>query len=439
MARLRGSAWVFGGQFYALALALPTSILLARVLGPSGKGTITVVQLIANVSTVVLGVGLPGTITYLSARREVDGPTVTRIAWIWAACVAGVLGAIVLAAGEWLSETLFGAADPRYLIIGAIAALPAMVLVLNGSFLVGTGRTREHALLNAAVQTGQVGAFVVLWLLGGLTPLSAVVAWGAFALAGAAAGSGLVWRHRSDTPVAPVVALVKRGWRFGVASWFASGLGLLSLRADMFLVSAMVGTAAVGVYSISVTFAELALHLPNSVYAVMFPKISAEGSASSEVAARVNRSLWPLTMIFALLIAAAAVVFVPLLFGSEFSGSIAPLWLLVPGITASAMGVVASAYLAGIGRPQAGAWASGVNIVVNIGLNLVLIPLFGIGGAAVASSISYAVGSGLLVFWFMRESGSTVGETLVPRLDDIRSFLSATRDALRERFAPNEV
>lgn len=438
MARLRGSGWVFGGQFYALALALPTSILLARVLGPSGKGTITVVQLIANVSTVVLGIGLPGTITYLSARREVDGPMVTRIAWIWAACVAGLLGAIVLAAGGWLSETLFGDADPMFLTFGAITALPAMVLVLNGSFLIGTGRTREYAILNAAVQTGQVATFGVLWLLGRLTPMTAVFAWSACALAGAVAGSGLVWRHRSEALAAPVATLMKRGWKFGLASWFASGLGLLSLRADMFLVSAMVGTAAVGVYSISVTFAELALHLPNSVYAVMFPKISAEGAASSGVAARVNRSLWPLTMLFALSIAAAAILFVPLLFGDEFSGSIAPLWLLVPGITASAMGVVASAYLAGIGRPQAGAWASGVNIVINIGLNLLLIPVFGLAGAAVASSISYAAGAALLVFWFVKESGVSVGEALVPRREEIVSFVSAARAALRERFATTE-
>lgn len=433
MARLRGSAWVFGGQFYGLLLAFPTGILIARALGADGKGTITVVQLIAGVSTVLLGLGLPGIVTHLSARGEIDGPSVSRIAWLWALLVSGALMLASQLAGREIARVLLPGARADFLFLGALAAMPAMVNVLNSSFLMGKGRTRAYALLNASTQTGQLGCLVALWALNSLTPWSAVISWLIVTSAGALAGTLVIIRVRADAPIRTLSGLFSRGWKFGLASWLASGLGLLSLRLDMFLLSAFLGTVAVGLYSVSVTLAEMAWQLPNAVYAVMFPKISAEGAASADLAARVNRVLWPLTMALSLGIALVAIWLVPVLFGKGFASAVLPLWLLIPGIIAYSIGIVPSAYLAGVGRPQAGAWASAANILVNLALNVVLIPRYGLGGAAVASSFSYAASSIMLVAWFGRASGVSLGQTLVPRRADARMVSDAVRAEVLRR------
>lgn len=431
MVRLRGAAWVFVSQVTSLVLAVPISVLFARALGPSGKGTVTVAQLIGGVGAMILGVGLPGAITHLAARREVDGAGVVRLAWLWAAGASAVLLAAVAVGGTWLADALFDSAGVRYMVLGCLSVLPLLVTGLNGGYLLGRGRLKQYSLLNISVLGVQLVIFFALWALERLTPATAVGAWLVVVTGGALASTIMIGAERDAGAIRSPRSIVARGWRFGVASWLASGLGMLSLRVDMFLVSGMAGAAAVGVYSISVTFAEIAWYLPNALYTTLFPKISAEGAERAEVVARVNRALWPVTLAFALFMALASVWLIPLLFGAEFAGAVAPVWLLAPGIAASAAGIIPGAYLAGIGKPQAGAVSSLVNVVANVALNVVLIPAYGVPGAAIASTLSYAVGAAVMVVLFRRETGIGLRQTLVPSLSDFAGFWNATVGAVR--------
>jgi len=79
-----------------------------------------------------------------------------------------------------------------------------------------------------------------------------------------------------------------------------------------------------------------------------------------------------------------------------------------------------------------------VNIVVgfvaligNLGLNLVLIPMWGIVGAALASTISYTAAAGLLVALFLRESRLSIADVLIPGVDDLQFFWGIAMHAAR--------
>ncbi|MGK2849432.1 MAG: hypothetical protein ACSLFN_00745, partial [Candidatus Limnocylindrales bacterium] len=79
-----------------------------------------------------------------------------------------------------------------------------------------------------------------------------------------------------------------------------------------------------------------------------------------------------------------------------------------------------------------------VGLAVNIGANLVLIPIHGIRGAAAASSVSYLVTALITLVVFHRLSGRGWAETLVIRRSDIAALVRALRaivDRLRGRRA----
>ena len=70
---------------------------------------------------------------------------------------------------------------------------------------------------------------------------------------------------------------------------------------------------------------------------------------------------------------------------------------------------------------------------MTIGADLALIPLWGIEGAAVASSIAYTVALVATVYWYRRESGRGIAEALLWRPSDIGYYTAAVKRALGQR------
>ena len=70
---------------------------------------------------------------------------------------------------------------------------------------------------------------------------------------------------------------------------------------------------------------------------------------------------------------------------------------------------------------------------MTIGADLVLIPLWEIEGAAVASSIAYTVALVATMYWYRRESGRGVAEALLWRPSDIGYYTAALKRALGQR------
>lgn len=85
---------------------------------------------------------------------------------------------------------------------------------------------------------------------------------------------------------------------------------------------------------------------------------------------------------------ALAPVAVPLLFGEAFKDAAWPLILLLPGVTALAAARVIACDLAARGKPEKMIPVSLASLAVNILANLTLIPLLGLTGAALATSLA---------------------------------------------------
>ena len=65
--------------------------------------------------------------------------------------------------------------------------------------------------------------------------------------------------------------------------------------------------------------------------------------------------------------------------------------------------------------------------MLNVALNWVLIPRYGILGAALANGVSYGTAAVVLLVAFVRESGLSVSETLVPRATEISDMVHRAR------------
>ena len=118
-----------------------------------------------------------------------------------------------------------------------------------------------------------------------------------------------------------------------------------------------------------------------------------------------------------------------LVFGSAMLPALVPLWLLLPGIVSMAAAKVISSYLSGIGKPIYTTYIAAGAVIVTVVLDLLLIPPYGISGAAVASTITYT-GTAVASVWILKtESGAGWLEALLVRPEDFaryRRVLNAT-------------
>jgi len=93
---------------------------------------------------------------------------------------------------------------------------------------------------------------------------------------------------------------------------------------------------------------------------------------------------------------------------------------MLPGVVAAASGSVVNTNLWGRGYPRITVIAPGTALLVNIVLNLLLIPRMGLIGVGLSTSIVYTLWTALIFRHFVHGSSCTIGDLLWIRIADLR-------------------
>jgi O-antigen/teichoic acid export membrane protein len=254
----------------------------------------------------------------------------------------------------------------------------------------------------------------------------------------AATAAAIAWVAVKDGTFSlrPSMPLLVEELRFGSRAIVGTTAERLQFRADSFLVNAIVGVRATGVYSVTSGLAETLWYVPNALGVVMFSRAVDPKADAGRIAAVLTRT----TIAVALLTAIPAFLLGPRLvrfvYGSQFADAGVALRLILPGVVAYSVVAILSRYIVGRGRPGTGTVVLLLGLFTNIVMNLVLIPRYGILGAAAASSISYTATAVTTLAVFRRLSGRGWAETLIVRRSDILAVggaATAAMDRLRGR------
>jgi O-antigen/teichoic acid export membrane protein len=174
-----------------------------------------------------------------------------------------------------------------------------------------------------------------------------------------------------------------------------AALGIVYFRADLLLLTALVGFGAAGIYQAAYKVFELALVIPGAANAAAYPVISAYLSASRMRAARAYQRLLggmlalglPLTAL--LFVGASPLIHV--LYGRAYLTAAPMLAVLAGAVLLSYVNAAPITVLSALPRQAALTAVTASGLVVNLALNLVLIPRFSGQGAALAMIASEVV------------------------------------------------
>jgi len=438
----RRVAGVFATRVTQFVIGFVNSFLLARLLGPAGRGAFYLVSLTPSTLVSLGQFGLPSALNFFAGRgRSVSA--LLRTALIVGMLLAAVLIVGTLAALPWLERSVLRAA-PADLVRLALVSLPfQFVASFVGSVLIGRQVMRNYNLILVAqsVIALIVTVFLVAWL--GLGVFGAVVGNIAVALAGAAAvaleGRRLVTAEGGGGKGIRGAELLGYGLRL----YPASITGFLNYRLDVYLIGWLLGDATqIGLYSMAVSLAELTFFVPDSVSTVFFPRVAAaERLSANEMTPQVTRFTVLITVALSLALVPAGFVAIHLILPA-FVGCLPAFLVILPGVVALSVSKILSAYVSGVGFPLPVALASGVGLAVNVVANILLIPVAGIVGASAASLVSYSVQTGMLVYTSSRLSHRPAAAFLLPGRAEWRRLADGVRTLpmlVRGNAAQNEV
>jgi O-antigen/teichoic acid export membrane protein len=422
----RGSALLFWSKVAGNAGFFTAVLILARALGPTGRGTIAFITVTALVAARLAGLGIgEATAVFVARRPDARGALLVN------AVVFMLGGALVAAAVACLGLIAVGDARPAG--VGgpelAILAAATLIAALGESgyfFLLGAERLRPLALITATASWVYPLLLVILWSTIGLTVLRAAIAWAAAESLRATAYLSQAVRGTRFARIDP--GLIGEALRYGSRAWVGSLARFLNFRTDQILMGFLASEAALGVYAVAVNSSEVLLYLPAAMATALLPAAArTEAGLRTEQALGAFRSAAVVTAAAAVVAAALGPILLPLVFGSAFEASVTPfLWLLPGALGFAATAVFSSALMAG-SAPGLSSVGPLVSLVLGIALDLILIPRYGASGAAAAASVAFLAGGSAALLVFRRRSPFSWRLLLLPRRSDLSVFRALAR------------
>jgi O-antigen/teichoic acid export membrane protein len=194
--------------------------------------------------------------------------------------------------------------------------------------------------------------------------------------------------------------------KYGINSHLSNVVTFLNYKADIYIISLFLSPSAVGVYLISTQISERFWLVSNSISTVLFPTLSHSNKIESR---NITKIVFSISLILTSLIVLLSLIplfyLIPILFGEEFKDSYYLLLFLFPGIISIACSRVISNYIASIGKPELNFYNSLIVLILNIIFNVIFINLFGLVGAALATSLTYMINLILRLITFKRFTG----------------------------------
>jgi O-antigen/teichoic acid export membrane protein len=397
------------------AVGVVTGPLLARALGPTGRGEVAAATAYFAIASTVACLGVPMALAHSVAKRTHRPGALLGSTLRLAALEAGPSIAIGLAvvAGPLAGLSLAG----RLGTFALMALVPVAVIAACLTLLViGEGSLRPLLAIQVWPPVLTCLATVAAFLAGSLT----VGAYLAITIAGVLLTAGFAFRAIGARPTSgpslgPFVRFGLRGYAGYLASFGA-------IRIDQAVIGPVLGSRQLGYYAVAVTVALLPLTLARAIFSRSFAIVAeADPDHRCEAMSRYLRLTLLTVGLFCLGLGLASVVALPLLYGRAFRSSLGPLALLLPGTTILAVSGTATVCLTALGRPGQTTISELAGLAVTgVGMPIV-IPQFGIMGAAVLSTTAYSA-TLLSNLIFLRRTDDV---RVWPRLADVSSVARA--------------
>lgn len=408
---LKRAAGTLGLRLSYTLFTFLTSIVLARLLGPTGFGTYTY-----TISWSYL-LAIPATLGFDGLLGREIAVYHTKFAWRyiggllrWANTLAFISAIIIATGGILLSLYMIRPSDPQLFICLCVimAALPVLALrnirraSMRGLHQIVLGLCPEMLiapvllLVFVGIAVARLGEeFTAVWAVGAYT-LATVIT---LIISASLLDRSLPFNVKTAIPSYQRLDWLKQAWPF----MFLESIHVVNARADVLMLGQLNGLDAAGIYAPVNRGAQLIIFILMAFNGPLSPTIAslyAEGKRQE-----LQKILSKTARVCLLVSAIATVVLLGFgqqyltVFGPEFVKGLSALQIRCVGQLLHALVGLAPMVLSMTGHTRFTAATSLMTAVLNIALNFLLIPRYGINGAAIATTTSILVSGIVNTVW----------------------------------------
>lgn len=409
------------------AAGFVSGILVNRLLGPEGRGELAAMQTAPLLLATVGAVGMAEALVYHAARRADRSRSLLSAAL----GVAAVGSAAAIAAGWLLLPFVLRAQSDETLRVARLYLLAMPLLVL---LLVAPGVLRARGDFVAwnvwRITSGLLWTGVVVGATVASRSSASLLLYAHAGLLAAAALPMLVAVYRGARgPVTPSRDDVRSLLSFGVPTAGNTIPQLLNLRLDQFLISATRSSTQLGMYAAAVNWCIGITLVMDACGFVLFPSLASIVDPKERLDRFAQSARLGLALAIALAVATAALT--PLLFttlfGEEFRGGIGVALVLSAANGALGYARVLGEGVRGLGEPAIALVGEVCGLIVMAVALGVLLPAFGITGAALGSLLGYSTIAAAIIVRIKQRFGLSSAHLLVVRPSELGRAVGALR------------
>jgi O-antigen/teichoic acid export membrane protein len=410
-----------GRQLAATLIGLLSQVLIARFYGPAGNGIIAVALLLPTTLATFLNLGITPANVYFVASSQVS----LSKAWYTTVRLGGLIclaGTAIGIAVIQLRPQWFAGVPPLAIWLAMVTFPPSLFAgLIDGLFQA----QQDFKLFNKLGLLQPIIQLVLIVLLMSFRlrdPSCVLVATLLSSTAGLVVGFLALRTQLNEVQDSYPHSYKWKSLSYGYKAHLSNILAFVNYKSDIFLVNIFLGPASAGLYVVSVNIAERLWILSQATSLIILPRLSQLSSnpkARAELTQLLSRWVLASTALIALIIAVISPSVVPFIFGIRFQGAVTPLLCLLPGIVIGSVSRVLANDIAARGRPELNMVTSFVVVIANIVGNILLIPAFGLAGAAIATTTAYSLNLVLKLWLHSRFTGISPVCSLIIQPSDV--------------------
>lgn len=416
---------VFNSNVFSIIAGFLGSIILARVLGPDKYGIFSALVIIPVIVVSLTHLGIRGSAIFHVGKGKYDKNELVSTILVLL-MITSFLGMLISA----IAYLVYDEPSFTLLMIGLVLlVIPSrLAIIYIGGIFLGNDEINKANRMNWITNAINLSLVAILvWYLG-FEILGAIIA---FLLSGSVVAiyGFMLIRQSFNIKLRIHKEILKSLLRLGLLFSVSFFILQLNYRIDILFIAKLKDASEVGIYSIGASIAEQLWQLPLAVGIIVFSRTanSKDKKDMIKTTGVLMRLSLLLSVFLAVLMYFLVPVIVPLIFGDAYINSVPIIQLILPGIIMVVIFRILSGHLAGLGRPEITLYTFLPALAVNILLNLLWIPEYGGKGAAMATNVSYAVGTIGYMIAYSRILKVSLAEIMLFRRSDFTQFLQIIR------------
>ena len=374
-------------QIINIIIAFCTSVIAARALGPELRGQSAYFMLIITTICEFVDLGINNSVIYFLKKSRYDSSEVLGTNLIFLIANSVFIGALLL------FLRILGVVLSNYSIfvcfVGATSVIFASLKGMGSELYIAREEVYKLNKSLLAFKLIKILVFAILYIGGRFNIMSYLITMNFITIIEGTT-IFLSIKNSYEFSLKMNFQFFRVEIKYAIKMILAHLFIYLNYKMDQVLIKVMLDDYQLGLYSVAVYLAEILFLVPTCINSALIGKVSNMKTDFKDVIIKTVKVTFNLSIILSL-VGCLCTALVPMVYGSEYAAIKITIVILFAGIIFASIGKVAYTYFTMNNKPEVHMYISVATLIINIIGNFMLIPLLGINGAAIASTISYTL------------------------------------------------